>query len=66
MSDSLAVQSCPADRIEDVIRAARDRLFVGLVGDDEAVSLAVKMGLVRVIYEGAGGFMGMGKLEIVR
>ena len=66
VSEALTVQPCPADRIDSVIRAARDRIFVGLVGDDEAVDLAVRMGLVRIVYEGASGFMGLGKLEIIQ
>jgi hypothetical protein len=64
--EALHTQDCPADRIDSVLRAARDRIFVGLVNDEEAVNLAVRMGLVRVVYEGASGFMGLGKLEIAR
>lgn len=65
MTASLTVK-LPADRIEDVISAARDRLFEGLVDDPEAVTLAIEMGIVRRCYEGASGFMGLAKLELVR
>lgn len=67
MSDKLTPGECPADRVEAVIRDARNGLYAGLCGDDEAVDLCVRMGLVRIVYpEGVGTFLGMGKLEIVR
>jgi hypothetical protein len=58
--------ACPADRVDDILRGARDRLFEGLVSDAEAVQWCIDHGLIRRVYEGAAGFMGFAKLEIVR
>ena len=51
-------------RIASVLEDARDGFYAGSVRDEEALSLARELGYVRLIYEGVGGFMGLGKLAL--
>lgn len=45
-----------------------DGMFVGLLDDDEIAEFdrAVKAGKARRSYEGAGGFMGLAKVRLIR
>lgn len=52
-----------SERLEDILRAASNRLYAGQV-DPDALAEAVKLGYVRRVYEGAMGFMGCARLEL--
>lgn len=54
------------ERIEAILHDARVRMYAGMIDDREALEAAIERGLVRRVYVGAGGFMGLAQLELVK
>lgn len=66
MSDWKYRQS-KADSIENLLRICSPPIFEGLLSEEERAVIPelVEAGVVRRVYEGAGGFLGLAKIEKV-
>lgn len=56
-----------ADAAEGVLRCCRQPIFEGLLSEEERAVLPdlIEAGMVRRVYSGAGGFMGLAQIEVV-
>lgn len=54
-----------AQRLEAVLRDAREGMYAGMVDDREALGFAIEHGLVERFYESTAGFLGLAKIRLV-